>query len=101
MPLSCPTSQILFCGFPGFPGRKLHDHNLARSHAAPARVGSERAAASFGQQDAVTMHGSYYGWLGFAGRTGFGPGGTGSMGDVGSVCFTVAPTARAASPVVE
>src|SRR3954453_11394366 len=44
--------------------------------------------------------GSYGGAGGFAGWTGFGPGGTGSSGGFGSVGMTVAPAARAASPVV-
>jgi hypothetical protein len=41
-----------------------------------------------------------YGIAGDAGCTGFGPGATGSSGGLGSVGITVAPTARAASPVV-
>jgi hypothetical protein len=39
--------------------------------------------------------------IGLAGCAGLGPGGAGSIGALGSVGITLAPAARAASPVVE
>ncbi|WP_165435063.1 hypothetical protein [Bradyrhizobium sp. Leo121] len=44
---------------------------------------------------------AHCGTVELAGCAGFGPGGAGSIDDFGSVGMTVAPAARAASPVVE